>query len=184
MPPTAEWLLDNEYIIESNARDVRLNLPRRFYQELPILVTEPYKGLPRIYSLAQTLVVSTELRLDRDNILAFIDAYQSVRPLTVGELWAIPQMLRIALIESIQPLAASALTELRERETADFWANRLITANRRDSKQLFAILAELTDSQPDPSPYFAAQLVDHLYDEEAALTLVESWLERRCSPRL
>jgi len=61
------------------------------------------------------------MRLDRENIFAFIEAYQSVHTLTIGELWAVPQMLRIALIESIQDLAASALTELREHEIADFW---------------------------------------------------------------
>ena len=177
-PPTAEWLLDNEYVIESNARDVQLNLPRRYYQELPALANEPYRGLPRIYGLARELVYHTDLRLDRENILAFIKAYQSVSTLTIGELWAVPQMLRIALIESIQDLAASALTELREREIADFWANRLITANRRDPNQLFSILAELAKNQPSPSPYFASQLVDHLYDEEAALAPVQSWLER------
>ena len=79
VPPTAEWLLDNEYIIESNARDVRLNLPRRYYQELPALANEPYRGLPRIYGLARELVSHTDLRLDQENILAFIEAYQSVR---------------------------------------------------------------------------------------------------------
>ncbi|MGD0458927.1 MAG: glucoamylase family protein [Terriglobia bacterium] len=178
VPPTAEWLLDNEYVIESTARDVQLNLPRRYYQELPALANEPYRGLPRIYGLARELVYHTDLRLDRENILAFIKAYQSASALRIGELWAVPQMLRIALIESIQDLAASALTELRERETADFWANRLITANRRDPNQLFSILAELAKNQPSPSPYFASQLVDHLYDEEAALAPVQSWLER------
>ncbi|HUL20616.1 MAG TPA: glycosyl transferase, partial [Thermodesulfobacteriota bacterium] len=178
MPPTAEWILDNEYVVESNARDVQLNLPRRFYQELPALANDPYRGLPRIYGLAKELVSSAEWRLDRENILAFIEAYQSVRTLTIGELWAVPQMLRIALIESIRDLAAGALTELREGEIADFWANRLITANRRDPKQLFSILAELAATQPGPSPYFATQLVDHLYDEDAALVPVQSWLER------
>ncbi|MDQ7842063.1 MAG: glucoamylase family protein, partial [bacterium] len=177
-PPTAEWILDNEHVIESNARDVQLNLPRRFYQELPTLANESYRGLPRIYGLAKELVSYTQLRLDRENIHAFIEAYQSVHTLTIGELWAVPQMLRIALIESIHDLAASALTELREGEIADFWANRLITANRRDPKQLFSILAELAATQPGPSPYFAAQLVDHLYDEDAALAPVQSWLER------
>ena len=97
-PPTAEWILDNEYVVESNARDVQLNLPRRFYQELPALANGPYRGLPRIYGLAKELVSSAEWRIDRENILAFIEAYQSVRTLTIGELWAVPQMLRIALM--------------------------------------------------------------------------------------
>lgn len=176
--PTAEWILDNEYVIESNARDVELNLPRHYYQELPVLADGVFRGLPRIYGLAKALVAHTELRLDRENILAIIGVYQTVHTLTIGELWAVPQMLRIALIESIQDLSAVALTELREGEIADFWANRLITANRRDPTRLFPILAELTATQPGLSPYFAAQLVEHLYDEEAALVPVQSWLER------
>ena len=178
VPPTAEWLLDNEYIITSNARDVQLNLPRRYYHELPALANKPYRGLPRIYGLARELVSHMDLRLDKENILAFIEAYQSVRALSIGELWAVPQMLRTALIESIQHLAERALTELREREIADFWANRLITANRRDPNQLFSILAELVENQRSPSPYFASLLIHHLYDEGAALVPVQSWLER------
>jgi cyclic beta-1,2-glucan synthetase len=184
VPPTAEWLLDNQYIIESNARDIQLNLPRRYYQQLPALANEPYRGQPRIYGLARELVDHTDLRLDRENILAFLEAYQSVTGLTIGELWAVPQMLRTALIESIQNLAVRALTELREREIADMWANRLITANRRDPNHLFAILAELAKTQPSPSPYLASQLIDHLYDEAAALAPVQSWLERRLETSL
>lgn len=176
--PAADWILDNEYILEGNARDVLLNLPRRFYYQLPMLASDPHRGLPCIYGLAKDLVSHNELRLDQVNILAYIEAYQSVRTLTIGELWAIPQMLRIALIESIQNLAVTALKDLRERQLADFWANRLIAANRRDSNQLFASLAELAKAEPSPSPYFGAQLVGLLYDEEAALSPVQSWLER------
>lgn len=176
--PAADWILDNEYILEGNTRDVLRNLPHRFYQQLPTLASDPYNGLPCIYGLAKDLVSHTELRLDRENILAFIDAYQSVRTLTIGELWAIPQMLRIALIESIQNLAVTALTHLRERQLADFWANRLIASNRRDANQLFAILEELATTELHPSPYFATQLVGLLYDEAAALAPVKNWLER------
>jgi len=176
--PIAEWILDNEHIIEGNVREVQRSLSRRYYQKLPVLENKPYQNLPRIYELAKELVSHTDLRLERENVIAFAEAYQSVRTLTIGELWAIPQMLRIALIEAIQCLAARGLAELRDREIADFWANRLITASRRDPSQLFAILAELTDKHPSPSPYFASQLVEHLYDVEAALVPVQVWLER------
>ena len=174
----ADWILDNEYILEGNTRDVLLNLPLNFYRQLPILTTDPYHGLPCIYGLAKDLVAHTDMRLDRENILTFIEAYQSVRTLTSGELWALPQMLRMALIESIQSLAVTALADLRERQLADFWANRLIAANRRDANQLFAILAELAKAEPQPSAYFGVQLVGLLYDEAAALSPVQSWLER------
>ncbi len=176
--PAADWILDNEYILEGNARDILLNLPRNFYRQLPILSTDPYHGLPCIYGLAKDLVAHSEMRLDRENILAFIEDYQSVRTLSSGELWAIPQMMRLALIESIQSLAVIALDDLRERQLADFWANRLIAANRRDSNQLFVVLAELAQAAPHPSAYFGVQLVGLLYAETAALSPVQSWLER------
>ena len=176
--PAADWILDNEYILEGNTRDVLVNLPRSYYLRLPVLASANYRGLPCIYGLAKDLVSHTDLRLDRDNVLAFIEAYQSVRTLTIGELWAIPQMLRIALIENIQSFAVTALEDLRERQLADLWANRLTAANRRGSNQLFMILAELAKAEPQPSPYFGAQLVSLLYDEAAALSPVQSWLER------
>ena len=181
-PPTAEWILDNEYVIEGNARDVQVNLPPQFCRRLPTLTGGPSVGLPRIYDIASRLVLELEQRLDRENICRFMDACQSAGPLSIAELWALPQMLRIALIESIRDIALRASAELREREIADFWASRLIRANRRGSDQLFAILAELAVSQPAPSPYLAGQLVDHLYDEEAALVLVQGWLERTYRP--
>jgi len=176
--PAAEWILDNEYIIEGNVRDVQLNLPRRYYQQLPVLANESYRGLPRIYGLAKELISHTDLRPDLENILAFLESYQSVRTLTIGELWAVPQMLRTALIENVQNLAVQAQRDLREREMANFWANRLITANRRDPNHLFSILAELAEMQPSPSPYFGSQLIGYLYDEASALVPVQSWLER------
>ncbi|HPS01286.1 MAG TPA: glucoamylase family protein, partial [Candidatus Sumerlaeota bacterium] len=178
VPPTSEWLLDNEYLLESNARDVLLNLPWHYYRQLPVLSNESYRGMPRIYALAWELAAHTDLRVDQENILAFIESYQSAGTLSIGELWAVPQMLRMVLIEHIQQIAGQAQTELREREIANFWANRLITANRRDPNHLFSLMAELTETQSPPSSYFALQLFDFLYDEGAALAPVQIWLER------
>jgi cyclic beta-1,2-glucan synthetase len=176
--PVAEWIIDNEFILEGNTRDILRNLPGNFYRQLPALASGPSKGLPRIYGMAKELVFHTDLRLDRENIPAFIEAYQSVSLLTIGELWALPQMLRIALIDSIENLAIKALNDLQELQAADFWANRLIATTRRDPNQLFSILADLAEENPNPTPFFASQLVSHLYDEAAALVPVQSWLER------
>ncbi len=176
--PIVEWILDNQYIIDGSIRDVQQNLSRRFYRELPVLSDERHRGLPRVYGLARQIVSDTGLRLDRDTIVAFVEAYQSADTLSTAELWAIPQMLRLALVEGIVALASRGLTELRDREIADYWANRLITAGRRDPNHLFPMMAELTDRHVSPSPHFAFQLLDHLYGEEASAMLVRSWLER------
>jgi cyclic beta-1,2-glucan synthetase len=174
----AEWLLDNEYVVENNARDVRANLPGKYFRELPVLEREPFRNLPRVYGLAKEFISRVDLRLTRENLLAFLAAYQSAQPLAVGELWALPQMLRITLIEGIRALAEQTIAELREREKAGFWANRLIAAGRQDPGRVFTMLAKLIQESPAPGDYFSSQLVDYLYDEANALTLVQNWLER------
>jgi cyclic beta-1,2-glucan glucanotransferase len=175
----AEWIIDNEYMIVKTVRDILLNLPRRFYSSLPIIVEENYRGrLPYTYCLAKDIIAESRLHLTRDNIVSLIAADQEHHHLTIAELWALPQMLRIALIESIKGLAIRSQTDLCESQNAAFWANRLITANNRDVNLLFSILAELSLAKPRPSPYFGAQLLDHLYDETDVLVSVQSWLER------
>ena len=176
--PIGEWILDNEYLIESHGRDVKINLSKSFYRELPTLIGDPNRGSPRVYSLANELITHCDTRIDRENITAFLSAYQDHTPLTIGELWALPLMLRVALIHRIEDMARQAWQELREREFADFWANRLLSTLRRDPDQLFAVLADLAQERGRPSPYFAIQLSGHLYDEDAALVPVQSWLER------
>ena len=178
-PPTAEWILDNEYVIEGNARDVQVNLPLRFSRQLPSLADGPSAGLPRIYEIAceprcgagTAPGQGEHLRIHRrlpGRPPPWPSASSGPFPRCCASRWC--------RASGISPLRTSA--ELREREIADFWASRLIRANRRGPDQLFAILAELSVTQPSPSPYFAGQLIGHLYDEESALVLVQGWLER------
>jgi cyclic beta-1,2-glucan synthetase len=176
---SAEWILDNAYIVQRHIDDVKKNLPQEFYHQLPVLREGPHRGEPRSFSIARDLVFHTDCRLDPRLFDDYLASYQEAGKLTIGELWALPLMLRIALINVLRHLAMEVSRRLRESETADFWANRLMTAARRDPDQLFFFLAELAREQDDPSPYFASQLIEHLYDEEAALAPVRSWLERR-----
>lgn len=178
VPQVAAWLLDNEYILEGHTRDILANLPAPYYRELPALASGNCRGLPRIYSVARELAAHSDLRLDEENITVFVRAYQSVQCLSTAELWAFPQMLRMVLVEGIQHLANTVLSELHEGAAADLWAKRLITANREDPNLIFSILAELTKAYINPSPFFALQLIDYLYDEGTALAPVQAWLER------
>jgi len=177
--PSAEWILDNYHIIKANADDVRRNLPGKFYRELPILITEPLKDMPRIYGIASDLVSHTDAQLDRHIIANHLTDYQAIEPLTMGELWAMPLMLRIALIVHIRRLTDQMTHWVRERQSADFWANRLQSAARREPDSLFFLLSELAREIPEPSEHFAFHLTGLLFGESEALTHVKSWLERK-----
>src|SRR5438105_260046 len=49
LTPDGEWLLDNFYVIEDVLREIRTDLPRGFYNELPSLEAGPGADLPRCH---------------------------------------------------------------------------------------------------------------------------------------
>ena len=107
--PSEEWLRDNHYVVRAQLLEIRRNLPRRYYEELPTLVSGRWRRYPRVYVFARDFVAHTAGRFDQELLRRFADAYQDVAPLTIGELWAIPIMLRLALVENLSGLAVQTL---------------------------------------------------------------------------
>ncbi len=95
-----EWFLDNYYFLRRVARQVGEELPRRFLRHLPRLASGASKGLPRIDALARALV-ERAVELDPTVLQSFIDAYQEGSPLAIAELWALPTMLRSAVLHAM-----------------------------------------------------------------------------------
>jgi cyclic beta-1,2-glucan glucanotransferase len=98
--PAAEWLLDNFFVVTAAARDVWRDLPADFVRRLPRIASDEYAGQPRVYALASELIRLSALRLDAHRLQRFITAFQSISPLTMGELWAWPSALKLALVGS------------------------------------------------------------------------------------
>ncbi len=119
VPPAAEWLLDNFHLIESEIRGVRHALPRQYYLALPKLAPREMAGTARVYAMALELIRHTDGRLDRPQLVRFVAGYQTVAPLTIGELWAWPSMLKLALIENARRLAVETLEGRDARLRAD-----------------------------------------------------------------
>jgi len=107
--PAAEWLLDNFYLVASEIRGIQQHLPQTFYRELPALAARDRLGQTRIYAMAVELVRHSDSRFDLRQLTVFVNSYQRVGPLTIGELWAWPSMLKLALIENLRRLAAEIL---------------------------------------------------------------------------
>jgi cyclic beta-1,2-glucan synthetase len=175
---SAEWLLDNAYLIREQVTDLRKSLPQKNYGQLPLIASGPSAGLPRVYHVAAQMVAETDGALEPEIIRRFLATFQAVIPLDIGELWALPLMLRLQLLECLRTLAIQVEEQQRQSEEADFWANRLIAAGRHSSQQLFKIMEELVKRNAEPKPHFVSELVAHLYDDEGTLPLVSGWLER------
>ena len=116
-----EWLLDNYYVVSSALRQIEQDMPRDFYRHLPRLGAGAWRDYPRVYLLAWELLARQPERVDLDWIQQFVITYQEITPLTMGELWALPTMLRYCFIERlIQTLAPTpALAGVRPAIAAD-----------------------------------------------------------------
>ncbi|HWW92982.1 MAG TPA: carbohydrate-binding protein, partial [Vicinamibacteria bacterium] len=123
--PAAEWLLDNFHLVASEVLDVRRNLPPGYYRELPKLALRELVGDARVYALAVELIRHSDSRLDRQQLVRFMNSYQAVAPLTIGELWAWPSMLKLALIENLRRLAEETLEAREAVRAADAYVARI-----------------------------------------------------------
>jgi cyclic beta-1,2-glucan synthetase len=129
--PAAEWLLDNFYLVEEQIQMARWHLPRGYSRELPRIRGGPAAGLPRVYEIGLELISHVDAQVDIGPLNAFVAAYQSVTSLKLGELWAIPIMLSLGLIENLQRITTQLTTARLDRDLADFWRSAFRTWPRR-----------------------------------------------------
>ena len=178
MPPAAEWLLDNYYVIKEHVGLAHEHLPRRFSRELPVLNGGAADGFPRIYQLATELISHVDGRVDTDNLSSFISGYQKQTSLTVGELWAVPIMLRLALIENLRRVAQRIRLAHADCAQAAQWSDRLVAMAASDPKNLVLVLADMVHADLPSSSSFIAELCRSLQGQNAALALALSWFDQ------
>lgn len=177
--PAAEWLLDNFYLIEEQIRTAKRHLPKNYSRELPRLLRGNSAGRPRVYDIALETISHGDGRVDPENLSRFVAAYQQVTPLTLGELWAIPIMLRLALIENLRRVAAHLAQTRLNRNLADSWADAMAESAENDPSNLILLVADMARSNPPLDSSFVAELVRRLQGQSPALTLPMTWLAQR-----
>ena len=144
--PAGEWLLDNFYLIEEQIRTAKRHLPKGYSRELPRLAAGPSAGLPRVYDIALETIAHGDGRVDPESLSRFVGAYQTVTALKLGELWAIPIMLRLALIENLRRVASDVTAGRIDRDLADGWADQMTAIALKDPKSLIIVTADMAQS--------------------------------------
>ncbi|MCC7325973.1 MAG: cyclic beta 1-2 glucan synthetase [Burkholderiales bacterium] len=179
--PAAEWLLDNFYLIEEQIRTAKRHLPTGYSRELPRLASGPSARLPRVFDLAFQAIAHGDGRFDVESLSRFVAAYQTTAPLKLGELWALPIMLRLALIENLRRIAARVATGTAGRNRAEAWADQMLDVAERDPTSLILVIADMARSHPPMVSSFVAELARRLQGHSAALALPLTWIEQRLS---
>jgi cyclic beta-1,2-glucan synthetase len=174
-----EWLLDNFHVVDEQVREIRDHLPRSFYRRLPKIAAGHLAGCPRVYGIAWAYVAHTDTRFDVETLARFIRAYQHVQPLGIGEIWAVPIHLRMALVENLRRLSDQVIHARHARASADELADRLLGLSGRLAESAGDVLHQLDDTPLDGA--FAVQLLQRLRDQDESITPSLVWLNQKLS---
>ncbi len=178
--PAGEWLLDNFYLIEEQIRTARRHLPKGYSRGLPRLLNNPSHH-PRVYDIALETVSHSDGRVDPEALSSFVASYQLITPLKLGELWAIPIMLRLALIENLRRVGARIAADKADQNCADHWADEMMEIADKDPKSLILVVADMARSIASMSNSFVAEFARRLQGQGTALALPLTWIEQRLS---
>jgi len=175
--PAAEWMLDNLYLIEKEYKDIKNNMPDSYYRGLPVINKGILKGYPRIYHIAVELVSHTDGRIDENTIETFINAYQKNAVLNMGELWALPIMIRIALVQNISKISRNIIYSLKEKKRGDLLAEQFINAYNKNN--LEEEIKKISNENMDLSIHFIERFLKTLRDSGIDNTEIYKWIDSK-----
>ncbi|WP_421423065.1 GH36-type glycosyl hydrolase domain-containing protein [Agrobacterium rosae] len=172
--PAAEWLLDNHYVIEEAIQEVRRDFPRKFYRQLPTVKIGNIE-IPRVMALAWIYVAHTHSTISRESMTALVEGYQTSKTLQIGELWALPSILRFVLIENLRRISIRVERSRRMRQRANEVVDEIIRLN--DAEASAGLLKQIDDLVADPT--FSTQFLYRLRNGSQTSGFALNWLEER-----
>ena len=177
--PASEWLLDNFYLIEEQIRTAKSCLSKDYSLGLPHLLDGSSVGSPRVYDISLEGILYSDGRVDMDSFSRFVASYQTVTALKLGELWAIPIMLRLALIENIRRIAVRIAIGRSDRDLALSWTDQMMEITEKDPKNLVLVIADMARSNPPMTVPFISEFMRRLQGRSPALALPLTWIEQK-----
>ncbi len=177
--PAGEWLLDNFYLIEEQVYTGKKHLPKGYSKGLPQLIAGDYAGFPRVYHIAVEIISHTDGRVNLKSLIRFIKSYQTTTTLKIGELWAIPIMLRLALIENLRRISIQIAVDIESKNYANYWADELTETLEKEPKNLVLVIADMARANPPMDSSFIAEFTRQLQEKGTAMALPLNWLEQQ-----
>jgi len=176
--PAGEWLIDNFYLIEEQIHTATKHLPLGYSESLPQLLNAPDQATTRVYDIALQIISHSDGKIDEERLGSFIRSYQVVTPLKLGELWAIPIMLRLTLIENLRRVAALIAIDRVDQNLAEYWVAQILDIAEKDPKNLILVIGDMAKSKPPMVSAFVSEMTRQLLGKGPALAAVLTWIEQ------
>ncbi len=153
--PAMEWLRDNVRQVGEGALSLR-----------PGAALPASGGCPRVQHLARALVAGGDELITAERLVAAVAAFDEIQPLTMQELWRIPEALRVELCAAFESTGRRAVSAQRERLMAEDW---VLSGARTGALR----------SQRSGAFFERALQLTHEQEMPAARRALDQWLGRR-----
>ncbi len=175
--PAAEWYLDNYYLINGLINELVNDLSKQYESKLLHLAGGDFVEFPRIYSIVSEYMRNSENNFDFQQLKTFIAEYQTEAPLSSAEIWAIPIMLKIIMLERIFYQVERVIYIQKEREFAENWLNSVLGQGYKD--------INLSDEKLDISKSFSTvsieRIAKRLKEHGSDAKVLLNWLDNLAS---
>lgn len=169
--PAEEWLLDNAEFLEEQVLVVKQDLTKSFVNSLPHLRKT---GDSRVFSICTDYLQFNDGHLDMDSFISYLQSYQEVSVLTIAEVWAMPLIMRVALIRRL----AEIMDTVKERRDVCVLVEELladIKISEITPEKMKQVLEEAGQEMPLSGPMIV-HLVKHLRERADYTATVGEWL--------
>jgi len=170
--------VDNFYIIEGAISDIENGIIKKEYLKLPQISKASQTFVPRIYHILSELLELTKNKVDKQTLEIFINFYQKYSLLSLRELYAIPTILRIILVENTQQLMQQILLSFAEFKEAEFWLKQIVKKNKQKTAPKFSeITYNLTKKYNIIPLNFGFYLLQYLSSYGSSVRPITKWLK-------
>ncbi|MCD7915321.1 MAG: hypothetical protein LUG96_08760 [Tannerellaceae bacterium] len=177
--PATEWVIDNFYLVEEHIQLARRHFPKSYSKELPCLKENPFQGLPRIYGMVVEYIRHVDAQIDEESLKTFFRAYQETAILKLGELWAVPIMLRLTLIKNLRRIVSRLEQDQKDRDLANSWIDQVKKTGAEKPSGLVGLVSEMAKSSLPFSSAFVSEFAKRLSSRNPSLTIVRNWFDQR-----
>lgn len=144
---SAEWILDNFYMIEEQVKQLRCDLTKKSYSRLPVLKYGSLKGHSRIFALVTELSALSDGQIDEIKLVHCLKAYQEHNKIYDREIWALPVVIKLALLENIRNICEKINDTQIQWNKADELIDKLTANNGSDSENIERLLQKSLNTQ-------------------------------------
>ena len=166
--PSARWITDNYYQINQRIKTTKKAFNKHNCKVLPAISDNNEGIYPRSYVVAKEIMVTLGNHYSKEHMLALVESYQDINALKISELWALPVMFNLCVLEDITLIIKQINQSIKEKIRADEYVENFVVSNLEKEEVFELILKDIDNIQSDNEYSFLSQIIYKLQERGIA----------------